>query len=94
MSVQSVTLQLWTIRNALAADAGRALAAVKAAGFTAVELAPLPPGLAPSRLAELLARHGLATVSVHGDLPAPETIGPLSALARDHGLTLGLHNHW
>jgi sugar phosphate isomerase/epimerase len=83
MTEQPIALQLWTIRDALAADADRALAAVKAAGFTSVELALLPPGLAPSRLAELLARHGLAVVSVHGDLPSPETIGPLSALPRE-----------
>ena len=133
MSEQPVALQLWTVRDALAADADRALAAVKAAGFAAVELAPLPPGLATSRLAELLARHGLGVVSVHCGLPTPETINDLSALAgacgcekiiwhgwprdprfdrlagvrdlaaacnaaaalaRDHGLTLGMHNHW
>ncbi|MBP3959282.1 sugar phosphate isomerase/epimerase [Gemmata sp. G18] len=128
-----VALQLWTIRDAFAADADRALAAVKGAGFSAVELAPLPPALAPARLAESLARHDLAVVSIHGDLPTPETIGPLAqlaracrcpkviwhgwprdprfdsrarvgdliaacnaagALARDHGLEFGMHNHW
>ena len=75
MSDQPVALQLWTVRDAFAADADRALARVKAAGFSAVELAPLPPGLTPARLAELLARHGLAVVSIHGDLPTPATIG-------------------
>jgi sugar phosphate isomerase/epimerase len=133
MREQPVALQLWTVRDALAADADRALAAVKAAGFAAVELAPLPPGLTTSRLAELLARHGLAVVSVHCELPTPESIGHLSSLARacrceklvwhgwprdprfdrlagvrdlaaacnaagrlarDHGLALGVHNHW
>lgn len=82
MSEPPVALQLWTVRDALAADADRALAAVKAAGFAAVEFAPLPPGLTTPRLAELLARHGLAVVSVHCDLPTPETIGDLSVLAR------------
>jgi hypothetical protein len=32
---------------------------VKAAGFSAVELAPLPPGLNPNRVAEVLAQHDL-----------------------------------
>jgi sugar phosphate isomerase/epimerase len=129
----SVALQLWTIRDALAADVDRALARVKAAGFPAVELAPPPPGLTPDRLAESLARHELAIVSLHGELPTPATIGhwaqlaracrcskiiwhgwprdprfgspagvrdliaacnEAGALARDHGLELGMHNHW
>jgi sugar phosphate isomerase/epimerase len=128
-----VALQLWTVRDALAADADLALSRVKAAGFSAVELAPLPPGLSPARMAESLARHDLAVVSIHGDLPTPATIGQwarlagecrcskviwhgwprdprfdslvgvreliaacnaAAALARDHGLALGLHNHW
>ena len=128
-----VALQLWTSRDALAADADRALAGVKAAGFAAVELAPLPPGLTPAQMAESLARHDLTVVSIHGDLPAPASIdhwvqlgrrcgcskviwhgwprdprfdsregvreliaacNAAGALARDHGLTFGMHNHW
>jgi sugar phosphate isomerase/epimerase len=128
-----VALQLWTVRDAIAADADLALSRVKAAGFSAVELAPLPPGLSPARLAESLARHELAVVSIHGDLPTPATLGQwtqlagecrcskviwhgwprdprfdspagvleliaacnaAATLAQDHGLALGLHNHW
>ena len=77
-----IALQLWTIRDAMAADADGALRRVKAAGFSAVELAPLPPGLTPARLAECLARHGLAVVSIHGDLPTPANIGHWAQLAR------------
>jgi sugar phosphate isomerase/epimerase len=133
MGQQTAALQLWTVRNAFGADADRALALVKAAGFSAVELAPLPPGLEPARLAESLTRRGLAVVSIHGDLPTPESIGrwadlarecrctkliwhgwprdprfdslagvrdlvagcnAAAALARDHGLAFGMHNHW
>jgi sugar phosphate isomerase/epimerase len=129
-----VALQLWTVRDSFAADADRTLAEVKAAGFSAVELAPLLEGLTPARLAELLARHELAVTSIHGDLPTPETINgwadlallvcgcskviwhgwprdprfdslagvrdliaacnAAAALARDHGLEFGMHNHW
>jgi sugar phosphate isomerase/epimerase len=78
-----VALQLWTIRDAFAADADRALARVRDAGFASVELAPIPPGLTPARLAELLARRGLAVVSIHGDLPTPESIGHWADLARE-----------
>jgi sugar phosphate isomerase/epimerase len=128
-----VALQLWTIREDFAADADRALTRVRGAGFSAVELAPLPPDLAPERLADALARHGLTVVSIHSDLPTADTIGRLTglaracrcpkviwhgwprdprfdspagvrdlaaacntagALARDHGLAFGMHNHW
>ncbi len=82
MGQQTVALQLWTVRDAFGADADGTLSRVKAAGFSAVELAPLPPGLEPARLAESLARHGLAVVSIHGDLPTPATIGHWEQLAR------------
>jgi sugar phosphate isomerase/epimerase len=133
MDQYTAALQLWTVRDAFGADADGTLSRVKAAGFSAVELAPLPPGLEPARLAELLARHRLAVVSIHGDLPTAATIGHWARLARacrcskiiwhgwprdtrfdtpagvrdlvaacnaagalagDHGLTFGMHNHW
>src|SRR3954470_24091464 len=81
MSPESAALQLWTIRDAMAADVDRALGRVRAAGFSAVELAPLPPGLAPERLAESLTRHGLSVVSIHGDLPTPSNIELWAELA-------------
>jgi sugar phosphate isomerase/epimerase len=128
-----IALQLWTIRDALATDADRALGMVKVAGFSAVEIAPPPPGLTPEHLAGCLARHGLTVVSIHGDLPTPANIdqwmricrecrcskiiwhgwprdprfdsidgvrelisayNDAGAIARDHGLRFGLHNHW
>ncbi len=82
MARRPVALQLWTVRDAFAADADRALAAVKAAGFSAVELARLPPGLALASLAESLDRHGLAVTSIHGDLLTSETIDYWASLAR------------
>jgi sugar phosphate isomerase/epimerase len=126
-------LQLWTIRDAMASDAAEALRRVKVAGFSSVEVAPLPPGLTPERLAECLARFDLTVASIHGDLPTPANIGlwtqltcecrcskviwhgwtrdprfdclagvqelisaynDAGAIARDHGLQFGLHNHW
>jgi sugar phosphate isomerase/epimerase len=82
-SPESAALQLWTIREAMAADADRALGRVRAAGFSAVELAPRPPGLAPERLAESLARHGLAVVSIHGGLPTASNIAQWERIARE-----------
>ena len=55
---------------------------VKAAGFSAVELAPLPPGLSPPPR-RFPRRHDLAVVSIHGDLPTPATVGHWSQLARE-----------
>ncbi|VTR95819.1 Xylose isomerase domain protein TIM barrel OS=Melioribacter roseus (strain JCM 17771 / P3M-2) GN=MROS_2632 PE=4 SV=1: AP_endonuc_2 [Gemmata massiliana] len=69
-----IALQLWTIRDAIASDVDQALSRVRVAGFQAVELAPLPPGLSPERLAKALARHELTVVSIHGDLPTPANI--------------------
>jgi sugar phosphate isomerase/epimerase len=128
-----VALQFWTVRDALAADVDGTLARVKASGFSAVELAPLPPSLSLACLIEALARHDLAVVSIHGDLPTPATISyctqlarkcrcskviwhgwprdprfdslvgvreliadcnAAAVLARDHGFTFGMHNHW
>src|SRR5262249_30090283 len=80
-SPESTALQLWTIRDAMQADADRALGRVRAAGFSAVELAPLPPGLAAEHVAESLTRHGLAVGSIQGELPRRSNIEPLAELA-------------
>src|SRR3954452_8268049 len=93
-SPESAALQLWTIREAMAADADRALGRVRAAGFSAVELAPLPPGLAPERLAESLASHGLAVLSIHGDLPAPANIDLWAEIARACGCPKIIWHGW
>jgi sugar phosphate isomerase/epimerase len=128
-----IALQLWTVRHAIEADVDRALARVKAAGFSAVELAPPPPGVTYDRLAGALAAHGLSVVSIHGELPTTGNVAhwaraagafhcskavwhgwprdprfdslagvrdlvaacnEAGAIARDHGLKFGLHNHW
>ena len=128
-----IALQLWTIRNAMALDADEALHRVKTVGFSAVEIAPLPPGLPPKYLSECLARHDLTVVSIHGDLPTTANIdlwaqiargcrcskiiwhgwprdprfnsiagvreliaayNQAGTIAREHGLQLGMHNHW
>ena len=78
----AIALQLWTIRDALASDPDSALRRVRAAGFTAVEVAPLPPGLAPEHLIECLSRHRPSVVSIHGDLPTPANIDGWEELAR------------
>lgn len=79
----AIALQLWTVREAMAANADQALGRVKAAGFSAVELAPLPPGMTPGRLAAFLAGHALTVVSIHVDLPTRANIDLWTELARE-----------
>ena len=67
----------------MASDADQALSRVKSAGFSAVEIAPLPPGLTPEHLAACLARHELTVVSIHGDLPTPANIDLWSHITRE-----------
>lgn len=78
-----IALQLWTIRNAMASDADQALYRVKSAGFSAVEIAPLPPGVTTERLAACLARYELTVVSIHGDLPTPANIDLWTKVTRE-----------
>lgn len=70
-------LQLYSVRDELAADAGRALGRVKAAGYGHVELAGTA-GLPREEFAALLAAAGLRAVSAH--LPYAElTADPAAA---------------
>lgn len=73
---QSIAIQLWTIREALASDADQALGRVRSSGFSAVEIAPQPPGLTLERVADCLARHNLAVTSIHGDFPTSANLDP------------------
>lgn len=65
-------LQLYTVRHALAQNAEDALQRVRAAGYTAVETAPLPPNLTPHKLGELLNRFDLRAIAIHCELPLGE----------------------
>jgi sugar phosphate isomerase/epimerase len=78
-----IALQLWTIRDAMASDADLALCRVKSAGFSVVEIAPLPPGITLSHLAACLARHDLTVVSIHGDLPTRANIELWTQVTRE-----------
>ncbi len=77
-----IALQLWTVRDSINADFDRAFAAINEVGFSAVELAALPPGISAERFADCLQRHGLSVMSIHTELPNAENIGQLSHLAR------------
>ena len=78
----AIALQLWTVRNALAADLDGTLARIRAAGFAAVELAPPPPGVTAEALVDKLDRHGLSVTSIHADLPTPGNAAELDRLRR------------
>jgi sugar phosphate isomerase/epimerase len=91
---RAIALQLWTIRDAMASGVDEALSLVKAAGFSAVEIAPLPPGVTPEVLAECLDRHGLAVASIHGDLPSATNIGQWEEVARIYRCTKIILHGW
>jgi sugar phosphate isomerase/epimerase len=67
----------------MASDADEALGRVKSAGFSAVEIAPLPPELTPVQLAYRLARHNLSVVSIHGALPTAANIDLWAEITRE-----------
>ncbi|MDB5353077.1 MAG: Xylose isomerase-like barrel [Planctomycetota bacterium] len=94
ISRDAIALQLWTIRDAMASDADSALRRARAAGFAAVEVAPLPPGLTPGHLAECLARHGLSVSSIHGELPTAANIDSLLGLAHACGCSKAIWHGW
>ncbi|WP_197446199.1 sugar phosphate isomerase/epimerase family protein [Tautonia plasticadhaerens] len=91
---RAVALQLWTIRDAMASGVDEALGRVKAAGFSAVEVAPLSPGVTPKDLAECLDRHGLAVASIHGDLPTAANIGQWEEVVRVYRCTKIIWHGW
>ncbi len=64
-----IALQLYTVRQALADDPLATLERVQAAGYTAVETAPLPLGLPLDLLADHLQSLDLKVVAVHCALP-------------------------
>ena len=127
----SIALQLYTVRNQLAADFPGTLRRVHEVGYRAVETYPF--NIANREAGELLAAADLEVISMHCDLPLDDALpGVLDAasafgckkviwhgwprssehdsveglqrlaarynqahrIARDHGLELGLHNHW
>ena len=64
MRHDQIALQLWTVRELIAADLPGTLQAVAAAGYRSVELAALPD-IAPAALARMLADAGLEAMASH-----------------------------
>ncbi len=127
MSRPPMSVQLYTVRDLLDADAAGTIEALAAMGFTAVEPFGLPD--LPVAVREAIAAHGLATPTAHGSiltrtaetLTAAKELGvetiiepwqdparftdrasvaevaaeltAAAAVAAEHGLTVGYHNH-
>ncbi len=68
MTRPPMSVQLYTVRDHLEADAAATIEALAAMGFTAVEPFGLPDLAAPVR--EAIAAHGLATPTAHGSILA------------------------
>ncbi len=80
MTRPPMSVQLYTVRDQLGADAAGTIEALAAMGFTAVEPFGLPD--LPAAVGEALAAHGLATPTAHGSILArtAETITAASEL--------------
>ena len=80
---RQIALQLYTVRNELAQDPERTLQRIKDTGIGAVEIAPLPDGLGPDRLARLLRSQELDVISMHCDLPLGSRLNGVVDLAHE-----------
>jgi sugar phosphate isomerase/epimerase len=128
-----VALQLYTLRNALAADFAGTLDKIVEIGYRAVETAFWPEGISVTQAAELIRQAGLQVMAAHCEIPLGDQQQPMlaamaalgctrmiwhgwpqdrdyssidgikrlaarynaaNAVARRHGLSFGLHNHW
>ena len=69
ITMSSIALQLYTVRQALADDPEQTLRRVKAAGYAEVEAAPPSPELNADALAGMLRSVDLRVVAAHADLP-------------------------
>ncbi|MDO9589760.1 MAG: sugar phosphate isomerase/epimerase, partial [Microcella sp.] len=82
MTRPPMSVQLYTVRDQLDADAAGTIEALSAMGFTAVEPFGLPD--LPSTVREALVAHGLTTPTAHGSVLA-RTAETMTA-ARDLGV--------
>jgi sugar phosphate isomerase/epimerase len=64
-----IAIQLYTVRNQLAADFAGTLRRLGDIGYRAIETYPFPPGITLEAAAEVIAKLGLRVVSMHEELP-------------------------
>lgn len=89
-----VALQLYTVRHALARNPGETLRQVRAAGYQAVETAPLPPELSPRTMGALLRDLGLSVTAAHSELPLGERRAEVLDAAAELGATRLIWHGW
>lgn len=92
--MRTIALQLYTVRQALARDAGETVRRVREAGYQAVEVAPLPPELTSRQLGDLLRDFGLSVTAVHGELPLGERRAEVLDTAAELGATRLIWHGW
>jgi sugar phosphate isomerase/epimerase len=89
-----LALQLYTVRRELEAAPEKTLERVRALGIDAVEVAPLPEGLSPRRLGELLRACALEVVAIHGELPLAESASRAVESAETFGCRRLIWHGW
>lgn len=92
--MNTIALQLYTVRQALAQDPEGTLRRVREMGFRAVETAPLPPELSPERLGVLLRNEGLEVVAAHDELPWGDDARRICERARTLGASKLIWHGW
>lgn len=92
--VKDISLQLYTVRHALERNVEKTLQEVRSAGYVAVEIGPLPPGLTPRRLGDLLRTIGLRVAAAHSELPLGERRDEVLSAAAELGATSLIWHGW
>ena len=69
MPIPQISIQLWTLREAMEKDLSGTLERIAAIGYPSVETAFFPEGISISRASQLLERAGLFVCAVHCEIP-------------------------
>lgn len=89
-----LSMQLYTIRNAMELDTPGSLSRLADIGFTHVETAFWPDGSTHEQGAEMMRRAGLKASSSHVDIPEGGNMQPLLDLARLYDTDMLIWHGW
>ncbi len=89
-----ISLQLYTLRDALAQDFAGTLDRIAAFGYKNVESAFFPEGISVQEGARLIRQAGLTVMSVHGELPLDEQTTPVLEQVAALGSTRLVWHGW
>ena len=91
---QTISLQLYTIRNQLEENPELALEKVKSIGIDSVEIAPLSDRVPAARLSRILQLLALKPVAIHCDLPVGDGLTRATRLAEEFDCRTLIWHGW